>query len=180
MLKREPLDVPDQKEILATHILGGVPVNVYRSRALTLGQFASWPRPDIEKAYKEAANATEPSVDDLLMVQVIQGHVQVWWYEARGAQVPERVFTNQQSRIAEAKVAKKKRAPLRVDKEDGIVKVKDVIEAGLLAGSSTKEILEAVRERFPGSKASGKDVSYYRYRLKKAGKLPSAEKGNAE
>lgn len=53
-----------------------------------------------------------------------------------------------------------------------ILSVKEVIVAGLKAGSDKQSILAAVKIAFPDSKAGPNDIAYYKSKLKKAGELP--------
>jgi hypothetical protein len=46
----------------------------------------------------------------------------------------------------------------------------------LLAGADTEQVLEAIYKAFPQASSTAKDVSWYRWKLRKEGKLAAATK----
>lgn len=58
--------------------------------------------------------------------------------------------------------------------------IKDVMVERILAGDSTQEVLDAIYAEFPDANSGPKDVAWYRWRLRKDGKLPERSKLTAE
>lgn len=101
--------------------------------------------------------------------------VQKAWYDAQGLPEPARVKARREAILAEVAAGFVEPAPkpAAAPVPDGTPTAAELIRKGLIEGADTKTIVATVKAFRPDSNAGAKDVAYYRYALRKEGKLPA-------
>jgi hypothetical protein len=169
----DPKTLPDPKEAIGISEVGGEEFSLLQSLHWTLLGVARSPERIVIAAFRGLVPDAPHGVGLERALPIVQGQVQIDWYQAKGKEVPRRCVVNQEARLNEGKA----QPEVAVDEEGKPqrskpgLKVKDIICEGLLAGRKDEDILEAVREKFADSKATKKDIGYYRHKLRNEGRL---------
>jgi hypothetical protein len=180
MLQRKTVEdpgmIPNLRETVGIYVKAGVGLTIYSGLLATLHEADDLTQAEVIAMYREISGDNRLTIGMHSARQVIKGDLQAAWYVAMGKDVPHRVTSNQEERMAKAKQATaESEQEQTAAKSNGERKprttIRSIIETGLLAGTPHDQILKQVHEFKPGAKADEKHIAYYRHYLIAQGKM---------
>lgn len=185
MLQRKTVEDPgtisNLHESMGIYVRAGVGLTIYSGLLATLSEVADLTQAEVIAMYREITGDNRLTIGMYSARQVIKGDLQAAWYAATGQDIPRKVVSNQEERMAKAKQATaESEQEQTAAKSNGEKKprttIRSIIETGLLAGTPNEQILAQVHEFKPGAKADDKHIAYYRHYLIKQGKMDKPAK----
>lgn len=171
-------------DVIAELTLGDQRFELHRSLVYTTERWfgrLDWRR--VAPAYRALTKDLRAEVDREAAKEAVLGAIQLEWYKAAGRPAPEKLINRQQQRLEQTAMSttngdSEKKGKAKVDPAErenlrsSALTIGGLIRHDLLAEKSNDDILKHVKERFPKSAATEKDIAYYRYHLRKEGRLP--------
>jgi hypothetical protein len=170
--------------------VGGVKLELRRSLNATVGQFhnvhgtRSLTAAQIRTAYRALTADHRDEVDLKKAKDVVVGHMQQEWFHHAGKAIPAYSITAQEQRVKDAKESEMSATTetngTTKPKKEKRATVGGLIRSELARNFSDEVILKNIGEKFPESKATTKDIAYYRSKMRNEGLLPKYVRPKAE
>src|SRR5678815_256052 len=101
----DPSAIPNLKETVGIYAKAGVGLTIYSGLLATLHEADDLTQAEVIAMYRDISGDNRLTIGIHSARQVIKGDLQAAWYVAMGQDIPQKVVSNQEERMAKAKQA---------------------------------------------------------------------------
>jgi hypothetical protein len=189
-MAKEPKERELAGDVIHELKVGGVRFELRRSLNTTVAQFNDMHgnrklnADQIRTAYRALTGDHRDEVDPKKARSVVISNLEQEWYKHAGKPIPAVCVRNHEQRVKDAKESEmspttEKNGTAKPAKEKRAT-VGGLIRSDLARNFSDEAILKGIGEKFPKSKATSKDIAYYRSKMRNEGLLPKYVRPKAE